>query len=390
MHSNHGFIRIFLDNEVGRKWFLKKYLKNRPELFLSYYRQKPVSENCRSILILKTDAIGDYLLFRNYLEEISNHFRPIGYKVFLAGNLAWKDLALELDSCFLDGFFWLDRGGMNRKPDEKHQIQFLSEINEQTYYSLLYPNYSREWEAGDFLAGHIPCRNRFGFRGNLLNESQEQQEKGNNFYTHLHLADEGEKFEFLRNGEIVSFFLGSRSILPRPTLPHFKAKKNELRPLDNSYILIFPGASEASKCWPEENFVELIRLIADQNHLQIYLIGGKNEVELCKRIEEKCQGKAESLAGRTGLPELLEVISRAKFLISNDSAAIHMGAQCGVSSICIFRGNHFGRFLPYPETMAPNLKICTAELLGKHSQEIQSIPVSDVWKVVLEIDKVRQ
>ena len=157
LHSNPWFIFAFLDNSLMQKAFLRKYLQNRPDQFFSYYAWKPFSGKSKNILILKTDAIGDYLLFRNFLEEITGLYRPKGYKIVLGGNIVWKELALQLDAGFADEFIWLDRGGMNRKPDREKQMDFLVQINRYSYQKLLYPNFSREWEAGDWLVKHIPA-----------------------------------------------------------------------------------------------------------------------------------------------------------------------------------------------------------------------------------------
>ncbi len=54
-----------------------------------------------------------------------------------------------------------------------------------------------------------------------------------------------------------------------------------------------------------------------------------------------------NLAAKTTLPEFVEVIRRAKILVSNDTAAVHISAAVGTPSVCILGGGHYGRFLPY-------------------------------------------
>jgi ADP-heptose:LPS heptosyltransferase len=55
------------------------------------------------------------------------------------------------------------------------------------------------------------------------------------------------------------------------------------------------------------------------------------------------------LAGKTSLPEFVEVIRQARLLISNETSAVHIAAAVKTPSVCILGGGHFGRFLPYPE-----------------------------------------
>jgi len=388
--SNLWFIFIFLDNRVFGALFLRKYLRNRPNHFFSYYRWKPASRISRNILILKTDAIGDYLLFRNFLKEISLVYRPLGYRIFLGGNKLWKELAIELDESWLDGSFWLDRKGLNSKPSESDQISFLEEINSRCYAKLLYPNFSREWEAGDWLLAHICSQEKWGFKGNTINESPKQREDGNKFFSHLIEPSGGLTFEFFRNKEISSRFKGKESTLIKPSIDGVLPEK----PVSGPYAVLFPGASHLSKQWPAANFAEVAVHLAKHSHLRIIAAGSKQEVELCTEILNAVP-EGINLAGKTSIPGLLKLIAGAELLISNDTAALHMGIQCGIRSIALWKGNHYGRFLPYPKFHFQNLSICCppefansseADLMAKYSEnygaDISKISVSTVVKAI--------
>jgi ADP-heptose:LPS heptosyltransferase len=393
LRQNRWFIFAFLDNPFIRKRFLDKYLRFRPEQFLAYYSWKPVIGNPKNILVLKTDAIGDYLLFRNYLAEIAAVYKPQGYRIVLAGNQAWKDLALMLDSAFADEFIWMDRGGMNRKPAQDKQLDFLVQINRNAYSKLLYPNLSREWEAGDWLVKHIAAKDKYAFKGNAVNQTEEQHREGNLLYHHLIEPEKGGKFDFFRNGEIVSFFTGTKNIFPAP-----KIEVTSLLVKEKPYAVFFPGASVESRRWPEERFAELGKLVFSQLDMKIILAGGPAEIDLCQRIADSFPAIFENRAGKTSLPQLLNLIASSDLLVSNDTSAIHMGAQCGIPSICIYKGNNFGRCMPYPEMLIPKLKVCMpASLLKMPDEErinqfsendegdIREILVSDIWSSILQL-----
>ena len=68
---------------------------------------KDISKN--KILLIRLDAIGDYVLFRNFIESIKTHVNYKDYSLTLLGNLRWKSLAEELDSEYIANFIWLDR-----------------------------------------------------------------------------------------------------------------------------------------------------------------------------------------------------------------------------------------------------------------------------------------
>ena len=52
-------------------------------------------------------------------------------------------------------------------------------------------------------------------------------------------------------------------------------------------------------------------------------------------------------AGRTTLSELVQVVAHAALLVTNETAAVHIGAATGTPTLCLLGGGHFGRFLPY-------------------------------------------
>ena len=54
--------------------------------------------NSKNLLIVKMDAIGDYILFRNFLKAIKEDKKYSKYKITLCGNSVWKDISEKFDS----------------------------------------------------------------------------------------------------------------------------------------------------------------------------------------------------------------------------------------------------------------------------------------------------
>jgi ADP-heptose:LPS heptosyltransferase len=229
---------------------------------------------------------------------------------------------------------------------------------------LLYPNFSREWEAGDWLAAHIPAREKWAFHGNQINETKEQWEKGNTFYHQVLKPSAGVLFEFFRNREIVSAFIGKESGLTKPEIQGIKPES----PVKEPYIVFFPGASHPSKQWAARNFAALAASVEKGRKFRIIIAGSGSETALCREIEIAAPEMALSMAGKTSITALLKLIAGAELLLSNDTAALHMGLMCGIDCIALWKGNHYGRFLPYPEDFK-NLSICLPDDLSSKSRE---------------------
>jgi ADP-heptose:LPS heptosyltransferase len=68
--------------------------------------------------------------------------------------------------------------------------------------------------------------------------------------------------------------------------------------------------------------------------------------EICKGLNFEIQHfKINDIQAYAGL------ISSAKLVVCSDSAAAHISVACNTKSICISNANHYGRFVPYPNTM---------------------------------------
>jgi lipopolysaccharide heptosyltransferase I len=87
--------------------------------------------------------------------------------------------------------------------------------------------------------------------------------------------------------------------------------------IKNNYCILAPGARWVTKQWPY--FFKLAEQIEENTSLWVVVIGSEIEWK-----GEKSLKRTVSLAGKTTLPELAELLSRARFLVSNDSGPLHL------------------------------------------------------------------
>src|ERR1700749_49017 len=66
-----------------------------------------VSIDNKTLLIIKNDLIGDYILFRNFLPYIKQSTKYQDHKIILIGNIAWKNIAETLDAEYYDEMIWV-------------------------------------------------------------------------------------------------------------------------------------------------------------------------------------------------------------------------------------------------------------------------------------------
>lgn len=121
-----------------------------------------------------------------------------------------------------------------------------------------------------------------------------------------------------------------------------KAFKEEFK----DYIVLVPGARWPTKIWPAENFGEMASLLP----LRSVVIGSAADKAIAEKVVGSSRGRTVSVAGKTSLAELIEIIRGARLVISNDSGPMHIAAALGVPVVAIFGPTSPGRTGPYGES----------------------------------------
>jgi heptosyltransferase II len=96
------------------------------------------------------------------------------------------------------------------------------------------------------------------------------------------------------------------------------------------FIGLAPGSVWATKRWPY--YAELAAALEGR----VVIIGGTEDVPLAQEIVEASRGKAVSAAGALGLRASAALIQRARCLITNDSAPLHLATAVGTPIVALF------------------------------------------------------
>lgn len=165
------------------------------------------------------------------------------------------------------------------------------------------------------------------------------------------------------------------------------------------YGIVSPGATKPFCIWPKENMIELIEGMSLETGLHFYVVGAATDAELCKEIERALPGCATSLGGKTTLPELIHILSRAALFVGNDSGTAHIAGGLGIPTFVIhpfpasYHGEHPNspvRFRP----CGPKVRIlqplepippCEPTCSAPHPHCIRQIKVSDVLGPVRDV-----
>ena len=113
--------------------------------------------------------------------------------------------------------------------------------------------------------------------------------------------------------------------------------------LPETYAVMSPSAGKPANRWPARRFGEL----ASRLDLPVVVIASKAEADIAEEVVAHSKGNARSIAGQTGLKDLLAVIQGAKFFICNDTGPMHMAAALNIPVFAIFGPANPVRTGPY-------------------------------------------
>jgi len=340
----------------------------------------------QTLLLVRLDAIGDYLLFRNFFESLKGSRKYAGYQITLLGNVAWKDLCLNLDSEVIDKFIWIDTTRFEGNP--LYRLRIMREIVATGYEVILNPVFSRSYYSSDWIVKNIRAGQKIGSSGNLSNMSLRQKNTADKWYTKLIPATTDIVFEFDRNRQFIEQVIESEVDLRIPRIESMRGMRDSA---SSRYAILFVGASAKWRKWPISSFVRVACFLCDQFEMKIILAGGAADVADSNEFENQYRGAITNLVGKTSLVELMNLIAGAQLLVSNETSAPHFAVAVGTPVIVLYNGNHYGRFVPYPSDVAYRYRAAYHPLIvsdfadyKKRSNELEGVRNLDIREISVE------
>jgi lipopolysaccharide heptosyltransferase I len=116
-------------------------------------------------------------------------------------------------------------------------------------------------------------------------------------------------------------------------LPAFKAEgrwaDEFLSDCPRPWLMLGPGSRWVTKRWPPNSFAALARRTQSEYGGTVILVGGPDETPLAQAVAGELSGPSRDLTGRTGLPQLAALLSRADVMLANDTGPLHLAAALG-------------------------------------------------------------
>jgi len=309
-------------------WKIKVPQKNQPKI----------------VLLIRQDAIGDFILWLDTAKEYRKYFPPGNYKIILVGNELWFELAKELP-------FWDEVLPVNVKAFKTlsfYRWKILRKVRNFGANIAIQPTFSREFYHGDSLVRASNASKKVSSEGNMSNRGQFKTILADHWHTELIPSTTEPLSELERNAE---FFSGFVNRLYIPSFPELEVSDEyhicELE--QKTFYVLSLGANKKYREWPYQHFAKIAQRIHHKTDWLGLICGAKNEFDLGEKIKKICDAPLHNYIGQTTLSELTHLLVKSQILISNETGTAHIANAVGTPTICILGGGHFGRFAPYPE-----------------------------------------
>lgn len=324
----------------------------------------------KKLLVVRVDEIGDFMLWQPFLKEIKQAEIYKGYELHFCGNQSWRTLFDTLNKELVGKNFWIDK--LLFKKDMNYRYAFLKNIYKERYDVVINPTFSRDKRYDDAIVAAAKAPETIGMVSNK--ESIKSYELGydKNLYNHLFDHPEKPVFEFIRNRLFIEFitgnsFLTTSTKIDQHCLPLF--------PLDlpENYFVVFPGSRSKMRIWPAENFVRVSNYLFEHYGWTAVVCGTKADVEYTNAFCTQYKNPLLDLTGKTSLPEMLTLFSKAECLLSVDTGSVHLAAAVGCTVFGIFNGSQYKRFAPYPLVMVDNFYAVYPDDVEKELQDAELV-----------------
>lgn len=141
--------------------------------------------------------------------------------------------------------------------------------------------------------------------------------------------------------QLLALYTGKKRGKPAVQLHHGFSKQN--------HLVININSEASSRRLTVPKAVEIISAVRKSYSNKIVLVGGPQEKVFVEDVLQKVNDKQniESVAGKTSLKELVEILASAQLMLTTDSGPAHLANALGTQTIVLFGAGNENNTAPY-------------------------------------------
>ena len=113
------------------------------------------------------------------------------------------------------------------------------------------------------------------------------------------------------------------------------------------WMAVAPGSKWLTKRWPPAHFAALADRAQNEFGGTVFLVGAGEDAPLADSIRTQLRGSCIDLTGKTSLPKLAALLSRADVMIANDTGPLHLAAAIGTPCVAPYTCTKVVKHGPY-------------------------------------------
>ncbi|MBH43414.1 MAG: hypothetical protein CMP25_01330 [Rickettsiales bacterium] len=265
----------------------------------------------QKVLIIKFGGLGDFILSLSAMYSIKVFHKKS--KLVLITEIGYKDIAKrsnwfdEIIVIKRSTFYFLDKIKIKKKLNTKEFINVydLQTSKRSTSYSNLFDKKITKWSG----IVHDSDYCHFNPKRDLMHTIDRQKEQ-------------------LKMANIKNFFLFDGKWIFDDKFKHNFKKK--------SFVIFVVGGSarRKNKRIPDEVFIKIAKKLSKLN-IDSVIIGGSDELELCKEIKKK-HPKIINLCGKLNIYKLASLSRDSLCIVGNDTGPMHLCALAKQKLVVFF------------------------------------------------------
>jgi heptosyltransferase II len=323
-------------------------------------------ENGEKVLVVATTALGDSILTLPLVQTLSERLGRERVSLLVKtpyAELYQSDPRLHRVFTVRGKFRWSSLE--DKLNDDPHAIALIANATEPDLVPHL-------WRCG--VGGFLRYRSRWTRFPRWMANTTQLRRPGADDYATGHAIE---------NNLAMASALGIEPATHLLSLPHLV---DSSRPRDN-LVLIHPGASREIKRWPVENWARLADALVDRFACAIAITGDRSEHSLAAHIAAtmKTRDRAQVLAGKISLVELVRTQSRALAFLSGDTGPYHLAVAVGCPTLTLFAPTDRGSSIEACGPHQAPAKFHRALQTEYYDDAIQTIPFDQVLHEALAV-----
>ncbi|MBF0211477.1 MAG: glycosyltransferase family 9 protein [Desulfamplus sp.] len=273
------------------------------------------------ILIIKPSAFGDIIHTLPFLNALKRGYPDAQIDWVVADGL----------HKFLEGHSMISKLWIIKKDRWKRLNYFKKSFKE--IKELIFSLKKERYDVAVDLSGILRSGLITSASGAVIKLGFKESDEGSPFFYSHKIKGDMDIHAIDRYLKLAKALRCPTDIIAYPFAP-FDENPEILKELPQEYAVISPSAGKPANQWHASRFGEVASMLS----IPSVVISGSSPLDIstAKEVVANSNNMAISIAGKTDLKELIPIIRKAKYFITNDTGPMHIAAAVNVPVFAIF------------------------------------------------------